>query len=226
MGLIEEIIEEKVARGLRILHGKEAYDHTKYRLGGRAAEAEFKDALSLDPNSYRALLALGICYSYRPTKHREAIEALTRAIDICPDRVEGYYELGLTFLHAGERGSIVGSPNPFEEALRYFEKVLALGYEPRAGIYNLLGTTCFRLGRYEDAIEWFEKSAESVEKDGGWEPSTFFLAAQANEMLGRSAEAIRWYELYKHRGLGTDHEEIDMRIRNLRILEENRKKAL
>jgi tetratricopeptide (TPR) repeat protein len=222
----DDIIEEKVSRGLRILRGKEPYDHAKYRSGLAAAEGEFKDALALNPNSYRALLALGVCYSYRPTKHRDAIEALKQAIDIRPEASEGYYELGVTLFHVGERGSFGDRQPPYEEAVRCFEKALELGHAPKGGIYNLVGTTHFRLGRYDDAIAWFEKSAESLSEEGGWQPSTFFLAAEANELLGRTAEAIRWYELYKKRGLGTDHDEIDMRIRNLRVLDENRTKAL
>lgn len=223
----KEVIEEKVTRGFRILERKEKYDPSRFPGPSEAAEAIFKEALCSDPDCYLALLGLGRCYYYRPTQYSEAISTFQRAITIQPYEAEPYYWIGLTYFHAGERKlPLFGANDVYEEALRYFHKALEMGYEPKAWLYNHIGTVHFREARYEQAITWFQRSADSIKSEGGWVPSTFFLAAEACEYLGRFADAIKWYELYKEYGLQSSHKEVNQRIKKLIILEENRKKAL
>lgn len=220
------MIEEIVARGQRLLARKESYDLTKYSYPSEAAEAQFKEALQIEPNNYDAIVGLGRCYAYTPRKYIEAVSMFERAIEIDLERPEAYFQAGKTFLNAGDSGLHPLNSNSYERALRYFEKAVHLGYKPQAWLFNALGTAYFRLQRFAESLIWFERSAQAAKEEGAWVPSTFHLAAEANENLGRFAEAIKWYELYKENGFSSHESEVNQKIKNLLILEENKKKSL
>lgn len=223
---MKEILEKKVARGFRILERKEKYDPSRYMGPSEAAEVLFKEVLELDAQCYQALMGLGRCYYYRPYQFTDAITIFKNASLVCPRNAEPFYWIGLIFLHAGERGLALTENDPYDEAIRYFQIALKLGSSQQAWIANHIGTAYFRKGEWEEAIVWFSKSAEKLTTEEGWIPSTYFLAAEACEKIGRFRDAIRWYERYRNHRVSDDEAEIEQRIRNLRVLEENRKKAL
>lgn len=226
MDASKDVVEKRVNKGFRILNGKEKYSLQLYSDPCDAAEAEFREALRIDPNCSVALLGLGRCYSSNPRRYEEAISLFLRAMEAPGTKADASYQIGLTFLHAGGRGLAPLGKNPNEEALRYFKEALESDYSPKAWLYNHIGTAYYRLEEFDEALIWFEKSAESIGSEGGWVPSTYFLAAEACEYLCRFSDAVKWYHRYKeHSHLG-DAEEINKRIQNLRILEKNRRKAL
>jgi tetratricopeptide (TPR) repeat protein len=211
----ESQVQERVTKGFRILEGKEQYNNKAFLTQSDAAEAEFNEALRMDPNCYDALIGLGRCYAYRPQEYAAAISIFLRAIHIFPNRAEPYYRIGLTFLRAGERGFNLKDKASYDEALQYFEHALDIGFVPKSEIYNCLGTAWFRKEDYQEAIKWFKLSFDSLTIEGGWQPSTFFLAAEACERLGQFAEAIKWYQLYKEHGQVGSNREIDNKIEEL-----------
>lgn len=210
-----ESIDTIVGRAFNILEGREQYDLRAYLTSNEAAEGHFTKALDMDPNCYAALLGLGRCYSYLPKRYPDALAVFARAAEVCPNQPEPYYRMGLTLLLAGERDMKPGQLDPYEEALDRFERALELGFVPRAKIYNAMGTASYRMGEYSDAVKWFRLSYDSLTCEGGWQPSTFFLAAEAYERLGDLGEAINWYKLYKEHGHLNDEREIDERIDQL-----------
>jgi len=220
---VEENLEAVVVKGFRILNREERYNTSLYFGPSEAAEAEFRAALQLRPDCYSAYLGLGQCYAYRPNQYEDAIRAFEQARLLHPEEPAPYYHMGLTYLHAGERNLLLFGLDPFKEALKCFETALSLGYVPKAWLFNHIGTNHFRMGSYTEAVEWFEKSFDTLKKESGWIPSTFFLAAQANENLGLFAEAIKWYERYIEEGKLGDVEEITQRIKFLESLPEMNK---
>jgi tetratricopeptide (TPR) repeat protein len=212
----DETLDDLVTRGFNTLERREQYDLTAYRTPGEAAEVLFRRALDIDQHCYDALLGLGQCYSYRPQKYVEALALFSRAAGIRPNQPEPSYLSGLTLLHAGEIDMEMGQFGCYGSALISFERALELGFDPKAEVYNALGTVSYRMGEYSDAVKWFQLSYDSLRRDGGWQPSTFFLAADACEHLGKFAEAISWYELYKEYGHLNDQTEIDDKIEDLR----------
>jgi tetratricopeptide (TPR) repeat protein len=218
--------EEVSSHGFRILSGEETFDLDKYSFQSEAAKEYFQKALSLDPNCYDALMGMGICNSYDPREYNKAIAAFKRAIEIRPNEAEPYYQAGLIFLLDSDRNYENPIVSGKEEALQHFQKALELGYKPQSWLYNHIGTVYSRMGLYGEAINCFEHSIKYMENEGTWIPSVFFLAADACETLGKDSEAIKWLVLYKKQNFGSDTEEIDQRINNLKIISENRKKAL
>jgi tetratricopeptide (TPR) repeat protein len=222
----DEVISEKLKKGFSVLERKEPYDAQTYSGHVEAAAKEFRDVLQIDQNCYGALVGLGRCYSYNPQQYADAIFEFRRALEVCSNEGEPYYQMGVVFFHAGERGMSLSAVNPYQEALQCFQKAIALGYEKRAWLYNQVGMIHFRMENYEEAVAWFERSAESLKEEGGWIPSTFNLAADASEYLGNFAQAIRWYERLIEHGFRDREKEIRQKIKNLRALDRNKRKVL
>jgi tetratricopeptide (TPR) repeat protein len=215
--------KDLVERGFRILRGKEEFDLDQFAYRSDAAMASFRQATALDPSSYDAWLGLGLSYGFSPTRFDEAFAAFTRAQEINPERPESFYELGRLLLRHAETNYESAEREDLEQALGFFDESAKLGYEDPAALYNLMGTTYFRLKRYREALECFEHSAAAARPES-WFPSTYFLAAEANELEGNLEEAVRWYELYLAKGF--HDEDVRLKVRNIKTLLENRQKAL
>lgn len=227
--LIQEdkhLAQELSSSGSKMLNGEAEFDLNKYSSPSEAAKEQFQQALRLDPNCYDALMGIGVCRSYDPHEYDKAVAAFKKAIEIRPNESEPYYQAGLIFLLDNDRNYENPMANGKEEALRHFQKALELGYRPRSWLYNHMGTLYSRMELYEEAIKCFEHSVKYMKDEGSWIPSTFFLAAEANELLGKYSEAIKWLKLYKEQGFPGDAQEIDQRIKNIKIISENKKKAL
>jgi tetratricopeptide (TPR) repeat protein len=221
----DRIVRQTVSEGFGILRGDVEYDLDKFPSRSDAALAKFQEVLTYDPNNYEAWLGTGICQAYWPGKYRAAIQAFKRASQIAPGEAEPYFQLGLTFLRDGE----VNYERPMEEgyqhALRYFFEAEKHDYSPKSVLYNNIGTTLYRMGDYADAINWFERSAGRMRDEGTWLPSTFFLAAEANEKTGRFSEAAKWYESCRDEGMSLG-EDLELKIKNLKILANNQGRSL
>jgi tetratricopeptide (TPR) repeat protein len=205
-------VERLVDRGFRILERKEKpdwdgefsmvvhFDPTE------AAEIIFRQAIERDASNYRAWLGLGICLSYTPKLLGQALDAYLKAKALGPADPEIDYELGLLFRHAGDHKIPLRDLNVYEEAVRCFLLARDAGYGSQARICDCIGTTHSRMGDYAEAARWFEEAAAHLEREGGWMPSIFYLGAQAYEALHQYKDALRWYQLIKVKGLGSDEE--------------------
>ena len=212
-----------LSKAFRILRAEEEFDLDRFAYRNDAAIATFMEALSLDPNMVEAWIGLGISYAYWPNRFEDALSAFTRAQQINPANADAYYQLGrLYFYHAETHHETVGAEE-YETALHYLQEAAARGYHDLGDLYNLMGTAYFRLKRYDEAIRCFEQSVVEA-NEGAWLPSTYFLAAEANKLKGNLGEALRWYESYVSSGF--DDEEVGLNIRNLKIILQNRHKAL
>jgi tetratricopeptide (TPR) repeat protein len=137
------------------------------------AEAAFKRALELDPNSldaYRSYGHLLMCLG----RHDEAVRVGQIAAQLDPLSSETQTALG-RFLYRARRN---------EEALPHLQ--LAVEREPRSiGANFRLGDVYVQLGRYAEAIAVFEKGRELTRDD-----STFQAAiARVYALTGRGREA-------------------------------------
>ncbi len=76
----------------------------------------------------------------------EAEVELRKALEIDPDQGDWHFNLGLTLERVGRDGEALSS---YEQASR----LLVDSVEPQLAA----GSTCLRLGRFEDAIQWLER---------------------------------------------------------------------
>ena len=212
-----------VERAFRILRGTEKFDLDQFAYRSEAALASFKEAVSLDPHSYDAWIGLGLSFAFWPSRFDDAFSSFTRAQRINPKRPDSYYELGRLLLRHAETNYETADPKDLERALVFFNEAARLGYEDLGDLYNVMGTTYYRLDRCREAVECFEQSAARANPDS-WFPSTYFLAAKANELQGNLDEALRWYESYLRKGF--QDEDVRLKIKNIKMLLENRRRAL
>jgi tetratricopeptide (TPR) repeat protein len=232
MNLNQGDVEKLVDRGFRILERKEEpaeadwheFSMVNYFVASEAAQILFRQAIERDASNYRAWLGLGMCLSYTPKLYGEALDAYLKAKALGPANSEIDYELGLLFLRAGNHKIPLCDLNVYDEALRYFLSARDAGYGPQARICDCIGTTYSRMGDYAEAARWFEEAAEHLEREGGWIPSIFYLGAQAYEALHQYKDALRWYQLIKVKGLGSDEETakwLDEKIRYYKTILKN-----
>ena len=214
---------ELVAKGFRILRGEEELARDRFASPSEGASACFKEAIGLDSDIFEAWIGLGIAYAYDPKKFDAALAAFLNAKKLNPENPESWYQLGrLYFSHAERNYDIAGAPE-YEQAIQFFHEAAKRSYESPVILYDRLGTTYFRLQRYDEALESFERSAAEA-REASALPSTYFLAAQINELKGNLEEALRWYESYIAKGF--DDEDVRLTIRNLKAMLKNRHKAL
>jgi tetratricopeptide (TPR) repeat protein len=83
---------------------------------------------------------------YERGRWSEAETALRKALEIDPDQGDWHFNLGLTLERVGRDGEALAS---YEQASR----LLAESIDPQLAA----GSACLRLGRFKDAIQWFER---------------------------------------------------------------------
>lgn len=214
-GSSSDDVNEIVARGFRILEGKERWNPELYESSSLAARAQFEEALKRDPSCYRAIIGLAECLAFNPRELTVALGLFQRAIDMKPEEAEAYYEIGRNMFIAGERGFYING-REYEDALKFLREAAKRNYKQLSWLYNHVGIIHFRIRKYEEAIGYFEESAKHVDEDGSWIPSTFYLAAKACEEMGNISAAIRWYERFLEHGFDSKEAEIRQRIGDLR----------
>jgi len=110
------------------------------------ASKNIKKALALDNDNYIAHLVLSELYWLRKEPDK-VIAVLEKAITINPNGADAYVLLGGFF-------ACTGKP---EEGIKLIEKAIRLNPIPTDHHLYYLGTAYYFLGRYEDAIEVYEK---------------------------------------------------------------------
>ena len=110
------------------------------------ASKNIKKALALDNEDYIAHLTLSHLFLLRK-EHDKAIAAAERTIALNPNGADAYAQLGL-YLNVSGRA---------EEGIKVIEKAMRLNPIPPDLYLNYLATGCYYLGRYEEAIEGFNR---------------------------------------------------------------------
>ena len=160
-------------------------------------------APSPSPFGYDILLKRGDGY-YFNSRYTEAAQEYTAAVELDPDRAEGYRFRGHTMLALGEYG----------RARQDFERALEISpdyTEARFGLGKLL----FRLGKYGEAIEEFTV----VISADPWHATARYYMALACEKVGRLREAVEAYKGYIHCAVPRDDESIHFARERIRELE-------
>ncbi|MBF0551139.1 MAG: tetratricopeptide repeat protein [Deltaproteobacteria bacterium] len=141
---------------------------------------ELKIQLANEPDSEIVHNLLGM-ELYNQQQVDQARQHFLRAVELKPDYVEAWYNLGIL---ESENG-------PSEMAVTYFKQVLAIN--PRVyDAYNYLGVLYCRLEQWDQAEPAFARAFELNPKS--IEP--LFNVARMYENTGRLDEAIKIFEVY------------------------------
>ncbi len=155
------------------------------REAGRPEEAiqHLEEALLENPNIAEIQYNLGNALS---SEHpEEAVQHYQLALQINPQYAEAYNNLA--WLFATTRAERVRDPL---RAIELAQKAIEL--QPnRAGILNTLGVASYRAGRWQETIDWLDRSAKA---NGGRNCFDCFFLAMAHQRLGHSREARIWYD--------------------------------
>ena len=143
------------------------------KVAARAAEASargdfaiaiilYRDALELAPGADIYLMSIGSCYA-NMGQPRNALPCLERAHQISPNNQRIARNLrALRKPEAGEwfdKGNSLGQSGRFEEAVRYYDKVLEIDPQHDEAWYSK-GTILSQLGRFDEAIRCYDRAIE------------------------------------------------------------------
>jgi tetratricopeptide (TPR) repeat protein len=123
---------------------------------GRSAEAEafHLEAIDARPGHWALHNSLGVFY-FRVGRFREAAEQFRRVVALTPDNVLGWSNLG----------AILFLLEDWDASAQAMERSLSIAAEDEWALSNLGTLYFFRLGRYEDAAEVFERALEINPRD-------------------------------------------------------------
>ncbi|HEY3174598.1 MAG TPA: tetratricopeptide repeat protein [Candidatus Polarisedimenticolia bacterium] len=119
-----------------------------YKGAAQAAEASFRSALDLDPGFAEAHNNLGLTLS-RQGRDAEAEACFQKALELDPGMGEAVNNLGFLF-HQNMQ---------FEKAVEMFKRS-ALDAGDASVAYTNLGNACYKLGRYSEAVDAWNKAVE------------------------------------------------------------------
>jgi tetratricopeptide (TPR) repeat protein len=117
-------------------------------LKDKVTEEKIKAVLEAFPNDKRSYLWMANIHGSNQA-HGLAIEAVSKAIDIDPEYVNGYNLLGYQFM----------AKNDFPKAEENFKKYIELMPE-EANPYDSYGDLLTKMGRFEDAIKSYKEATE------------------------------------------------------------------
>lgn len=164
------------ARSAHLNHGNEMRRQKEWL----KAEPCFQRALQQDPHDLKALTnyAATLTTLSRP---EEAIPLLERALEVNPTRVSSLNGLGNAYSGMGQR----------EDAIKYFKKVIDLDPNSESGIKARAntGNELARLGRYEEAVPYYEGAIAVKPTYTNARKSLAVVLRQ----LGRNVEAAEQY---------------------------------
>ncbi len=143
------------------------------------AEAEYRQALKLDPHFVPAMINLALMYNYQ-RRNAEAERLLRQAVKDAPEFADAAYYLGL--LLAEDRTRL-------EEAAKWLKKATELSPDYARAYYNL-GLALQALGRWSEALQAL-KEAQRLEPE-----NLDFLNALVHYHLqrGQWAEALEYLD--------------------------------
>jgi len=173
----------------------------------------FRDALRLAPGDFRLWLLLGSACRQIARGLEEAVRCLRRCIELEPECVDGYFELGMAYRAGGdaqraaeafgralelqpelpdaliEMGGILTEQGKPEEAAGCYEAAIRLRPES-VPIYNLLGCVYSRMGRLDEAVDCL-RTAIALQPDYA---DAHHNLGNAWRMHGARGEALQCFE--------------------------------
>ena len=152
--------------------------------------AILKEVLAKNPEDSNALYLIGFGFS-KKQMYAEAIEALTRVIQLAPKFPQAYFELAICYQNQGEK----------EKALECYQETLALDENNPDAAYNA-GLILFGLNRADEALVNFEKALKLKPGD----PEYLEMAGRCYINQGDFPKAIEYLEQAK--GVLTDPERV------------------
>jgi adenylate cyclase len=176
----KEAIESRSTRDLDAyeiyLQGR--YHYRQYGAKNLQIAIRFGErALEIDPHYARAWALIAVSQSALHLKgqlQETGLSAAEKALSLDPSLAEAH----------SARGRILGDLDRRVEAMVEHEEALRLDPDSHEVRFNF-GRTCFQFGRYDAAIEHFERAAQLSEDGFG----ALSYAAQIYQALGRESEA-------------------------------------
>ena len=140
------------------------------------AEQASRAAIALQPDYWGAHLRLGMLY-FRQGRYEQAIEPWTRVVELAPDNARGYDNLAAAHFRSDR----------LEEAASAFRRSIEIS--PTASSYTGLGTVLFFLGRFDEALDMFQRAQ--------------VLAPGDPHMWGNLGDAQRFTPALEHKAPGS-----------------------
>jgi tetratricopeptide (TPR) repeat protein len=116
-------------------------------------EADLREILTQDPDNADALNALGYTLADRTDRHQEALELITRALNLKP---HDYYILD-------SMGWVLYRMGRYEEAVEHLRRAMAVNEDPEVAAH--LGEVLWMMGNKEAARNVWEKALRSTPED-------------------------------------------------------------
>jgi len=114
---------------------------------------DLTESAKLEPNNYRAMYALGICYR-QLRQADEAIQHYDAAIQFNPNYFDAYFAKGNVYK------DLKNDPNNAIEAYQRAGEISEQVGQPKADAFFNLGVALFEQQRYDDALAAFGKVAQ------------------------------------------------------------------
>jgi tetratricopeptide (TPR) repeat protein len=112
-------------------------------------------------------------------KYDEAIESFKKVVEKFPDNIEGYYNLGLSYLRKGDG----------DQAISSFEKAAELNPEALP-IFQALGEAYFSKGENEKAIESYQQAIKIDPEN----PGAHYNLGMVYYKLNKTEEALLYFD--------------------------------
>lgn len=142
------------------------------------AQREFKYAIQLDSNNYKAYNALGVI-ELKQGKYDEAKQNIERALKICPNYAIAMDNLGTVYLAEGDT----------EKAESCFKKAVSMNQNSPAAYYHLAQVECNK-GNYSKCLTYINKCLAWQ----GYSSYAYNLKGDAFRLQGNEAAAISAYK--------------------------------
>jgi tetratricopeptide (TPR) repeat protein len=148
---------------------------------GQRARASFRqnlEAATLNPADASAHYNLGLLHLNRK-EYEEARTRFQRAVEIDPDEVDSYYQLG----------RIARTEGRLPEAIGHFGEVVARDdAHAQHEVWREIGATYLAAGQFTDAQDALRRFLDKRPSD----PEALYLMGRASAGLGRAREAVEW----------------------------------
>ncbi len=180
--------EDAIAAFRKAISINKTYDKAIFALGKTLADLDrkeealkvYKEAIAANPANAKAYYEMGRIL-LQQKKYAEAADAFRKATQIKPDYYLAYTSLGIALKQMGKYADAVQA---LENAVSFNPKYYQAYYR-LAEVYNTMG-------KHEKALEAAKKCLSL--RRGRYAPAAF-EAGRAAQALGRTQEAIKYYQM-------------------------------
>jgi tetratricopeptide (TPR) repeat protein len=164
----------------------------------------YNKAAALDPHNPTVWIKLGV-FNTRIQKFEEALEAYNKALTLRPNDPELWYKKACVLnlmLYKKEKESrkklsddLLPEIELLTEVLRTFHFVQKL--DPRnSNVLYIIGVLHTKLKQYDEALHSFDEALKYHASDKEKPMQIWYTKAELLEKMGRSSEAIEFYDRY------------------------------